>query len=59
MIDAEGQPFYDPEANAALFGAIQTHLMPHVDVQSFDLHINDPDFALALAAKMMGYLQGS
>ena len=59
MIDAEGQPFYDPEANAALFGALQDHVMPHVNVQSFDLHINDPDFALALADKMLGYLRES
>lgn len=56
MIDAEGQPFYDPDADAALFQGIKDHVLPHVDLQSLDLHINDPEFAHALVAKMLGYM---
>ena len=56
MIDAEGQPFYDPEADAALFQGIRDHALPHVEVHALDLHINDPQFAHALVTKMLGYL---
>lgn len=50
MIDAEGQPFYDPDADAALFQAleetvIQTEQRRLVRVPH---HINDPEFAEAL-----------
>lgn len=50
MIDAPGQPFHDPEADAALFRALDEAVehtgnrrvirMPH--------HVNDPEFAEAL-----------
>jgi uncharacterized protein (UPF0261 family) len=49
-LDAPGQPFHDPEADAALFESLEQHVrqtdtrrivrLPH--------HINDPDFAEAL-----------
>ena len=50
MIDAEGQPFYDPEADAALFAAIEAKFKPTAKrrLLKYDLHINDPQFAAAL-----------
>ena len=49
-IDAPGQPFHDPEADAALFGAIRLGWQPAPNRQliELDLHINDPAFAAAL-----------
>lgn len=49
-IDAPGQPFHDPEADAALFGAIRAGWQPAENRQllELDLHINDPAFAAAL-----------
>ena len=48
-LDARGQPFYDPEADAALFQALadglQGHPLVRLDVR--DEHINDPAFAEA------------
>lgn len=49
-IDAAGQPFHDPAADAALFGAIRTGWQPAANRQliELDAHINDPAFAAAL-----------
>ena len=49
LIDTEGQVFFDPEADEALFGALRETLDPGVDVQELDTHVNDPDFARAMA----------
>lgn len=45
-IDAEGQPFWDPEADGALFDAIRAGV-PADRLDELDLHINDPQFARA------------
>lgn len=53
MLDAPGQPFHDPEADAALFEAIENGVRPSATrcVQRIPHHINDPGFvAAALAA---------
>lgn len=49
-IDAPGQPFHDPQADAALFEAIRSgwHAAPNRRLVELDLHINDPAFAAAL-----------
>jgi uncharacterized protein (UPF0261 family) len=44
-IDKEGQPFWWPEANTALFDAIRSHVAPHVRLIEVDAHINDGIFA--------------
>lgn len=52
MLDAPGQPFWDPEADAALFGALERDLRQTPDRRLVDLphNINDPEFADALVA---------
>jgi len=52
-IDREGMPFYDPEADAALFESIKEHLKPHVGIREMDCHINDPEFAEAMAKTLL------
>jgi uncharacterized protein (UPF0261 family) len=49
-IDAPGQPFHDPQADAALFEALRAHWRPGPDrkLVEIDAHINDPRFADAL-----------
>lgn len=49
-IDAPGQPFHDPEADAALFDAIRSgwQAAPNRQLIELDLHINDRAFAEAL-----------
>jgi uncharacterized protein (UPF0261 family) len=56
MIDAEGQPFHDPEADAALFDALRAGLADSVEVIEMDCNINDEAFATAMADKLDSYL---
>jgi uncharacterized protein (UPF0261 family) len=57
-IDREGQPFWWPEADAALFQSLRHWLSPHVELIEADLHVNDPGFA-ELAARTLLRLLGS
>ncbi|RUM23872.1 UPF0261 family protein [Rhizobium vallis] len=51
-IDAAGQPFHDPEADAALLSAVRTGWRdaPNRRLIEIDAHINSPEFAAALVA---------
>jgi uncharacterized protein (UPF0261 family) len=46
-IDREGQPFWWPEADQALFQSLRNWISPHVRLVELDLHINDLAFAEA------------
>jgi uncharacterized protein (UPF0261 family) len=51
-LDAPGKPFHDPDADEALFGALETRLRP-TDKRRLirlPLHINDSAFSDALVA---------
>jgi uncharacterized protein (UPF0261 family) len=48
-IDRAGQPFFDPVADDSLFDALRTHVGPNVKLLELDRHINDPEFAAAIA----------
>ena len=56
MVDAEGQPFHNPHANRELFAALKSHVGPNVRVRELDAHINDPEFAHALADELLSLL---
>ena len=58
MIDAEGQPFHDPQADAALFAAIREGLDSSVELIEMDCNVNDDAFATAMAEKLDSYLRG-
>jgi uncharacterized protein (UPF0261 family) len=57
MIDAEGQPFHDPEADGALFDALRSGLDGRVELIEMDCNVNDPEFAEAMADKLDEYLK--
>jgi uncharacterized protein (UPF0261 family) len=58
MIDAEGMPFHDPTADAALFDAIGAHLdRSKVELVELDLDINDPAFSDAMADRLLAMLE--
>jgi uncharacterized protein (UPF0261 family) len=44
-LSAPGEPFHDPEADAALFDAIRAGASAEVELVEADLQINDPEFA--------------
>lgn len=55
-LDHDGQPFHDPAAAAALFDAIRRTVGSRVQVVELDLHINDPEFADAIAERLLTHL---
>jgi uncharacterized protein (UPF0261 family) len=52
-LDAEGKPFWWPEADAALFQSLRNWISPHVRLLELDLHVNDPGFAEAAARTLL------
>ena len=49
---AAGGVFCDPDADRALVDSLRSHLADSVELIEMDNHINDPDFALAMAQKL-------
>jgi uncharacterized protein (UPF0261 family) len=57
MISTPGGPFYDPEADAALFTAIRTTIdRDRVELAELDVDINDPAFASAMVDRLLAYV---
>ncbi|MFW5956232.1 MAG: Tm-1-like ATP-binding domain-containing protein [Halorhabdus sp.] len=59
MIDVEGEDFYDPEADAALFDALRAHLDESVELIELETDINDEAFAEAMAEKLDEYMRAA
>jgi uncharacterized protein (UPF0261 family) len=57
MIAVEGQPFHDPEADAALLEGLRETLDPEVEVHELEADINDPGFADAMANRLHAFVQ--
>jgi uncharacterized protein (UPF0261 family)/ABC-type branched-subunit amino acid transport system ATPase component len=53
-LDAPGQPFWDPDADAALFRALERTMRPTANRQLIRLgrNINDPEFSSAIASAL-------
>lgn len=57
MIDVGGQPFYDAEADKVLFDTLRTELEgSNVEIVELDTDINDKEFAVAAAKKLISLL---
>jgi uncharacterized protein (UPF0261 family) len=52
-IDRPGQPFFDPVADKGLFDALRANVGPSVKLLELDRHINDPEFAAAVADEFL------
>jgi uncharacterized protein (UPF0261 family) len=54
-IDAPGQPFFDPEADAALFDELESAIQWNADrrLVRIPLHINEPQFARTLVESFL------
>jgi uncharacterized protein (UPF0261 family) len=57
MIDAEGQPFHDADADAALFAVLRDETGGNVELIEMDNNVNDPEFADAMADKLDEYMK--
>jgi len=52
-LDAEGNAFWWPEADAALFQSLRNWMSPQVRLIELDLHINDAAFAETAARTLL------
>ncbi|MGB1937511.1 MAG: Tm-1-like ATP-binding domain-containing protein [Akkermansiaceae bacterium] len=59
IISAEGQPFHDPEADAALFDAIRQNLSSDIELIEMDVEINDPAFSEACTRALLANIEKS
>jgi uncharacterized protein (UPF0261 family) len=59
MIAVEGQPFFDADADAALFAALRETLADSVEVHEIDTDINNPEFAVAMADRLHASIEGA
>jgi uncharacterized protein (UPF0261 family) len=59
MIDLEGQPFHDPDADEALVTALKDELGGRVELHERAEDINDPRFAVAMADRLHELIEGS
>jgi len=58
-IDKEGQPFWWPEADRALFQSLRNWMSPDVPLIEVDTHINDPEFAELAARTLLDLMSPS
>lgn len=58
LIDTAGQVFYGPQEDQMLFTTLKNNLnLDLVEVQELDMEINDPEFALAMAKKLVAMIE--
>ncbi len=57
MIDVEGEDFYDPEADRALFDALREGIDDDIDLLELETDINDEEFAETIAGKLDAYMR--
>ena len=54
MIDAEGEAFYGPEEDQALFDTLKSEIInDKVKIMEMDAHVNDEEFAVGAAKKLL------
>ena len=56
-LDKEGQKFFDPAADQALFQSVRENLDANVKRVELDLHINDPEFADVVVRELLANLR--
>jgi len=54
---SEGGPFHDPKGNKALVDALKESLMPDIQVEEIDAHINDHCFIERCIQKLVNFME--
>ncbi|TAK24433.1 MAG: UPF0261 family protein [Chloroflexota bacterium] len=57
QLDSEGNPYWWPEADQALYGALKANLRADIPVVEMPNNINDPEFADRAAALLLAMLK--
>jgi uncharacterized protein (UPF0261 family) len=58
LIDAPDQPFFDADADAALFAALRENVGANVELIEMDCNVNDDAFADAMVEKLVELVEG-
>ncbi|HEY9014547.1 MAG TPA: Tm-1-like ATP-binding domain-containing protein, partial [Gemmatimonadales bacterium] len=53
-----GGAFYDPAADTAFRDALRAGLRPDISLREIDAHVNDPEFATAVAETFLEIMNG-
>ncbi len=56
--NAEGKPFYDPEADGAFIRALRSGLRQDIEIHERDAHINDDSFVREAVSQMIRMMEG-
>jgi uncharacterized protein (UPF0261 family) len=59
MLDVEGEDFYDPDADTALFDALRATIDDDIDLMEMETDINDDVFAEKMAEQLDEYMQAA
>jgi uncharacterized protein (UPF0261 family) len=59
QVSVPGGPFFDPEADAALFDAVRASVGSAVELHELDTDVNDPRFAAATAQRLHELIEGA
>ena len=59
MLAVEGEEFFNPVADEALFSTLREHLSPSVELIEYDASINDESFAIEIAETLITMLESS
>ncbi|HEY3078373.1 MAG TPA: Tm-1-like ATP-binding domain-containing protein, partial [Chloroflexota bacterium] len=57
QLDSEGNPYWWPEADRALFDALKANLRQDIPVREIDANINDPVFADTAVEVLLGLMK--
>lgn len=59
MLDVEGEGFYDPDADDALFDALRATIDDDIELMELETDINDDAFAEVIAERLDEYMQAA
>jgi len=57
QLDSEGNPYWWPEADKALYDALRSGLRKDIEVVEVDANVNDPAFADACTSKLLALMK--
>ncbi len=56
MLDSEGEPFWNPEADRAFLETLKENLREGIPIYEMDDNVNDPAFVDAVSSKLLEFL---
>ena len=57
-LSVKGQPLYDPVADRVLVDELKKHLKPEIELRELEVHLNTPEFAIAVVEAFDEMMKG-